>query len=282
MQPRAGVPLISDVERLEGDDLFRRHVAFNSAFLDRHAAAMKSYGAHWGDNPLRLWSRRWEYPFTAESVIRFAQTYSHRPLKVVDAGSGVTYFPYLLCDTVPGLEVICVDNDPSYHRQFAEINKSEPNARVSFIEANLQKLPLDDKSVDAITCISVLEHTDRYEEILREFARILKPGGLLALTFDLSLDGRFELSFEQAQNLLRAIQNRFSTNGLDPLVELERMKVPKDLLSTDHVKRTQPELLPWKYPMLKGLHDLVKGKGWTGGFRSKSVFCLEARAKGAA
>ena len=56
----------------------------------------------------------------------------------------------------------------------------------------LQKLDMPNESLDVICCISVLEHTDNYGEIVREFARVLKRGGLLVLTFDLSLDGKFE------------------------------------------------------------------------------------------
>ena len=51
------------------------------------------------------------------------------------------------------------------------------------------------------------------------------------------------------------------------------------ILTTDHIRETQPDLLPWKSPLLKAAHDLVKGHGWTGGFRSKSVYCLSATAK---
>jgi hypothetical protein len=51
------------------------------------------------------------------------------------------------------------------------------------------------------------------------------------------------------------------------------------ILTTDHIRETAPDLLPWKYPMLKAAHDLMTGHGWTGGFRSKSVYCLSARAK---
>jgi SAM-dependent methyltransferase len=162
-------------------------------------------------------------------------------------------------------------------------------ARVKFALAMLQKLPLGDGSLDAICCISVLEHTSNYGEIVREFARCLRGGGLLVLTFDLSLDGKFELDKPTAAKLLHAVAEYFSPRGVPAdqgmalwEAELNRMDDPaqRDLiLSTDHVRRTRPELLPWRYPMAKAVHDLIKGHGWTGGFRSKSVFCLEAVRK---
>lgn len=279
MHLRAGIPLIAEVEALKQDSLFQRHTDFNRRFLEKHGPAMKGYGFHWGQDPLRLWSRRWEYPFVAQRILSFAAEDPQRPVKILDAGSGVTYFDYLLCQELPQAQVLCCDSDPTYPRMFDAINQATPGSRVSFLQAMLQSLPLPPASIDAICCISVLEHTDRYDQILDEFARVLRPGGALVLTFDLSLDGRFELSRPAAEQLLNAIQSRFAVHdGMNHLQELARMQHPQDLLSTDHVKRTEPHLLPWKYPLLKALHDLFKGHGWTGGFRSKSVYCLEVRA----
>jgi SAM-dependent methyltransferase len=278
MHLRAGIPLIAEVDALMNDELFRQHSEYNRSFLQRHGPALRGYGSHWGQDPLRLWSRRWEYPFAGQRLSEFARA-QQQPVRILDAGSGVTYFDYMLCESLPGTSIICADSDCSYDRMFTAINRQVPGSRVSFVQAMLQSLPMESHSVDAICCISVLEHTDRYEEILDEFSRVLRPDGLFVLTFDLSLDGRFELSRSDAMSLLDSIQRRFAPRDLEPARELERMDQPQAILSTDHVKRTQPQLLPWRYPLLKGLHDLVKGRGWTGGFRSKSVYCMEAVKK---
>ena len=152
---------------------------------------------------------------------------------------------------------------------FDAINKSTPGARVSFMNGMLQKLGMPNESLDVICCISVLEHTDNYGEIVREFARVLKHGGLLVLTFDLSLDGKFELRKEVAADLLGNVSEFFDTGGVPIEQELNRMGDTKSILSTDHVSKTEPELLPWRFPMAKAVHDLIKGHGWTGGFRSQ-------------
>ena len=281
MHLRSGIPLISELDAHLASDEYQRHVAFNRAFLEANDAAMNRYGKLWAKDTFRLWSRRWEYPFVAQRLIEFAERQPDGgPFRVLDAGSGVTYFPYYLCAEVPRTQVTCFDSNPSYHPMFAAVNAATPGASVKFVEGLLQNLPMGDDSFDAVCCISVLEHTGNYDEILDEFARVLRPGGLLVLTFDLSLDGKFELSREDAARLLRTIARKFDISpGVDLQQELSRIDDSDPILSTDHIRKTQPDLLPWKHPMLQAAHDLMKGHGWTGGFRSKSVYCLDVTAR---
>jgi SAM-dependent methyltransferase len=284
MHLRSGIPSISDLEQLQKSDTYRRHVQFNRDFLQKHSNAMQKYGKHWGLDPFKLWSRRWEYPFAANRIVRWAEQREPAPISVLDAGSGVTYFPYYVCEQLPQAHFVCCDYNGSYGPMFEEINHTRQTSdKVRFITAALQELPLDDRSLDAICCISVLEHTDNYEQIVDEFARVLKPGGLFALTFDLSLVGRFTLTREAADRLLKVLTDRFEADaGFDPKREIDRMTEP-DILSTDHVRSTEPHLLPWTKPVkiAKAMQDLFKGYGWTGGFRSRTVFCLDVRRPGA-
>ncbi len=278
MQQRSGVPLIADLDQLKADPYYAEITGYSKSFLARHADALAGYGRLWGQDPFMLWSRRWEYPFAAQKTIEYGKAHPG-PIKVLDAGSGVTFFPYYVCEHLPEAQVVCIDSNPSYPPMFDAINKSTPGARVSFMNGMLQKLGMPNESLDVICCISVLEHTDNYGEIVREFARVLKHGGLLVLTFDLSLDGKFELRKEVAADLLGNVSEFFDTGGVPIEQELNRMGDTKSILSTDHVKQTEPELLPWRFPMAKAVHDLIKGHGWTGGFRSKSVFCVSAAKK---
>jgi SAM-dependent methyltransferase len=57
----------------------------------------------------------------------------------------------------------------------------EPEA--SFAVADAVRMPLREGAVDALVCSEVLEHIEKDVDALREFHRVLKPGGVLTITF---------------------------------------------------------------------------------------------------
>jgi len=48
-----------------------------------------------------------------------------------------------------------------------------------FVLADIHKAPLADDSLGMIVCYNVIEHLARPQQALKEFARMLKPGGIL-------------------------------------------------------------------------------------------------------
>src|SRR5436190_2947415 len=239
MHLRTGIPLLSELDEFLQSDEYRRHVDFNRAFLEKNSAAMDKYGKLWAKDTFRLWSRRWEYPFTAQRIIEFAETQPDGPFRLLDAGSGVTYFPYFIRAELPRSEITCFDSNASYHPMFESVNQTMGETKVKFEEGWLQKLAFGDDSFDAVCCISVLEHTSNYPEILDEFARVLRPGGLLVLTFDLSLDGRFELPRAVAADLLAELARKFNPPpDVDLQQELAKMERPAEagILTTDYIR----------------------------------------------
>ncbi len=269
----SGIPSLAQLDEHLAGELFRRMLSYDSDFVARHGREICGAATRWASQPMLQWSRRWEYPYVFQRLEEFARNQAE-PLKVLDAGSGVTFFPYYLCGQMPGTRVTCCDGNAKYASSFARLAEATGNRDVTFTPCLLQNLPLESHSLDAIYCISVLEHTGRYGSILEEFRRVLRPGGLLVLTFDISLDGRTQIDRDETGRLLGEVLARFEANP--PLVyekELLKLQRPAGLLTTDAVKAAHPELLPWKWPRLKSLYDFLHGRGWSGGFFSLTVYC---------
>ncbi len=56
------------------------------------------------------------------------------------------------------------------------------DSRFLIAQANGLSLPFSDSSFDRVLCSEVLEHIDDWEAMLQEMARVLKPGGILAIS----------------------------------------------------------------------------------------------------
>lgn len=273
---RAGIPTLDEVEAMLARPIWDQTRAFNAAFLDRHRRALSGYAWHWGRDPLKFWSRRWEYPFAEQAVFEHARRTGRDNLLVCDAGSGVTFFPYLIAQRLPAARVVCCDYAATYAPIFSAVNRNEDHDRVSFRRAALQELPFETGELDVLCCISVLEHTGDYEQVVREVARALKPGGRFVLTFDLSQDEKFEMQPAKAREMFRVLEELFECDAAALAAEAKRSQShPDELLCTPTIRKRQPELLPWKYPRLQAVYDFVRGYGLTGGFRAAACYCLD-------
>jgi ubiquinone/menaquinone biosynthesis C-methylase UbiE len=164
----------------------------------------------WPTDPLHTWSRCWEYPYTYYHLQKWRNHWLGSGLpKVVDLGSGVTYFPFsvarLRCD------VSCTDITPVCGTELDAASRfvSCKPGTVNFRLTDGAKLPYGDGEVDAIYCVSVLEHIPSFETTIAEMARVLKPQGLLLLTIDLDLRGDNEIGAERYRALKREVESHF-------------------------------------------------------------------------
>ncbi|HKX57058.1 MAG TPA: methyltransferase domain-containing protein, partial [Xanthomonadales bacterium] len=55
-------------------------------------------------------------------------------------------------------------------------------ANLGFVEADCSSTPFDDRSFDCIVSFETLEHLQDHQALLREFRRVLKPGGFLVIS----------------------------------------------------------------------------------------------------
>ena len=94
-----------------------------------------------------------------------------------------------------GWNVIAVDADPraatSLERAIGRV--ATGGGAVTCLLCDARSIALATESVDCVYCISVLEHIPEFESVISEIRRVLRPGGLLVLTFDIDLRGNWEL-----------------------------------------------------------------------------------------
>lgn len=197
-----------------GSEVFARMETFSDAFLKRNRKSLLYYSLRWSHDPLHHATRQWEYPFIFERI------QAAPPTQVLDAGSGVTFFPYYVQREIPGSQVTCCDYDTYAASRYPLLNHTEDGRDVAFERGDLRELPFESDRFDAIYTVSVLEHTSDYARVLDEFRRVLRPGGTLLVTFDISLDGRKDIPVAEAQRLLELLNERFDPKEA-PALELE-------------------------------------------------------------
>jgi SAM-dependent methyltransferase len=78
-----------------------------------------------------------------------------------------------------GDDLVSVDQMFTAMRQFGEI---PPGSRAAVVQSDARHLPFPTASLDTVIISEVLEHIHQDEVVIAEIARILRPGGRLAVT----------------------------------------------------------------------------------------------------
>ncbi|MGH8751331.1 MAG: class I SAM-dependent methyltransferase [Burkholderiales bacterium] len=245
--------------------------SFSDDFVRSQSEYLKSYRKKWVADPLHQWSRQWEYPFVFSRISEYAGN-PDRQLNILDAGSGVTFFPYFLASRFSNAELSCYDHDRSLEAVYSGLN-GRVQQTAKFVPGDLRHLPFGDNTFDIIYCISVLEHTDAYAAIAAEFRRVLKETGMLVVTFDISIDGDFDIPAEKAEGLLEILDHHFPRGKKAEYANLEKKMRAPDIVTTRFILKSNPDLLPWKYPLLAAMKPLIKLRWPKTLCRNLTFFC---------
>ncbi len=163
----------------------------------------------WPLDPLYAWSRRWEYPYVFHHLSAWRERRgANASRRVVDLGSGITFFPFFLAKA--GWDVACADIDPVPGRCFPRAVQSLSAGKgVEFRLIAGSTLPFADEEADAVYCVSVLEHVPDFAQTVKEVARVLRPGGLFVLTVDVDMAGGSHLGVEEFGKLRTTLEEHF-------------------------------------------------------------------------
>jgi len=92
---------------------------------------------------------------------------------ILDIGCGVKPYEPLL--SAPGDRWLGTDNPPTMQVSYGHLTLAD-------VFADCQQLPFRDSVFDTVVCTQVLEHVAEPQRLMREIARVMRPGGILLLT----------------------------------------------------------------------------------------------------
>lgn len=146
-----------------------------TSFMDELNAFARPLGLREFTN----WAKLWEYPALWRqglSGVDWSQAH------LVDLGSEASPLPWFLATR--GARVTLIETRDNWVGQWTAI-REKLGVKVDWHIVNSCDLPLPTASCDVVTSLSVIEHQDDQRRAVAEAARVLKPGGIFALSFDI-------------------------------------------------------------------------------------------------
>ena len=126
----------------------------------------------------RAWSETYDTPLR---LFRLEQPIMHRlfdslsPSRVLDAACGTGRHSEYLAGR--GHRVIGIDRSPE---MLQRARRKVPSG--DFREGDLEAIPVEAESIDVVVCALALVHVPQVEGAIREFSRVVRPGGRVIIS----------------------------------------------------------------------------------------------------
>jgi demethylmenaquinone methyltransferase/2-methoxy-6-polyprenyl-1,4-benzoquinol methylase len=102
--------------------------------------------------------------------------------RVLDVASGTAAVAIELASRVPGRQVVGIDQSPEMLAAGrARVERVGLASRIELREGRAEELPFADGEFDAVTFTYLLRYVDDPAAQLRELARVVRPGGTIAM-----------------------------------------------------------------------------------------------------
>jgi SAM-dependent methyltransferase len=271
----SGVPTREEYLRLEKEPLYRGLLESSREFERKCQVGSRSaanYSKRWVTNPFQQWSRRWEYVYVAQRLSEWLADRSG-PHRVVDAGSGFTFFPFYLMEAHDSLSIDCFDFDPVAGEALEEASEMLGQGPGFYIE-DLEGLSQADESVDAVYSVSVIEHTPNPRAVIDEVNRVLRPGGLFVCTFDISFESRSPMYTRRVERLVKHIEDVFDLPDDWRPIDFDALPADESIVTTRWNAEAVASGLPWRRPRLVWLYDMLRGRFRAELYRPMTFCCL--------
>ncbi len=141
--------------------------------------AMNDLASAWGLRQFTNWSKVWEYPWLWMSGLR---SVDWSGTKLLDLGSELSPMPWYLASL--GAEVTLVEVDEQWVSSWEKLRRAT-GYNVQWRIVSEEELPFRDGTFEVVTSYSVIEHQVDKRGAMDEVVRVLKPGGLLGISFDI-------------------------------------------------------------------------------------------------
>lgn len=139
----------------------------------------------------------------------------HADWHVLDIGTGAGHTAMAFAPHVA--RVVATDLTPDMLAKTAELAAERSLANVETRIADAEMLPFGDASFDLVTCRLAFHHFPNPHQAVSEFARVLRPGGLLGFTDNIVIPDRRAAAYYNAYEKLRDPSHHW----VCPLVRLQ-------------------------------------------------------------
>ena len=146
-------------------------------FMERLNAFAAPLGLHQYTNLSKIW----EYPWLWYHGL-CELDWNH--IRLADLGSELSPLPWYLANLGANVTMIEVHGELESHWRWI---RDTLNVCVEWCVVPSERLPFADSAFDIVTSLSVIEHQADKAMAIREMSRVLKAGGMAALSFDLCM-----------------------------------------------------------------------------------------------